>query len=710
MRNIGGMRRAPLTFASLLAVAAAQEAPDWSALLTAAPAVVEVPAVVDRFPPDLRPWAEGLTAGLDERDRAALFADGLRTDDLGRALAAVTLLHRAGASLDEASPRALYEEVVACHLIERIARVASMKGKVARARTPEWLQKAAAPARARGAALLARLLRRHGAGRAAALAVSESVELLLPEGEAAASIERAARRQAVRRLGSVAARVSDCLDWFDAELRARDLDAAEAALEAGRAASAPYAFDLRERALERLEASAVTLAQVRELEAQAEAGDDGAFLQLQLASKIGAADLDQRARALVDAGYEHALPHTILALSALLAGRSDEARSHTERARALPGADARVGVLLAVLAWPDVQRQLLEAPGEVETEVALERLLTQLDEAVGGDPSPAAAALRELRSAGWPEASGKELAVRIAASFGATESAPTTSQGYSMALAGALAGMVDGDGDVDAALRFLSLPVGAPLQQRPLLMRQRASVATIAVIWSLLTDADAGLLERSRALAEQARRDLAALGDVTWPGYLALLERWVAADDEAEQQAVREALTALPVSFAQHGAWLPGSAAMVFGAGGVDREGFVNLRAATGRGRDPLALVPLAVAGAVTDPASARSMLDYLRSSVKDGRARNLLAVAEVAGGASEAVAAARARSVLASEDWSEGEARELAHGVWMRFQLDWDLGYTRRGPVFTCRLQCEPTLLPKLEVATELRRFARRR
>ena len=60
--------------------------------------------------------------------------------------------------------------------------------------------------------------------------------------------------------------------------------------------------------------------------------------------------------------------------------------------------------------------------------------------------------------------------MRIAASFGATESAPTTSQGYSMALAGALAGMVDGDGDVDAALRFLSLPVGAPLQQRPLLM------------------------------------------------------------------------------------------------------------------------------------------------------------------------------------------------------------------------------------------------
>lgn len=273
-----------------------------------------------------------------------------------------------------------------------------------------------------------------------------------------------------------------------------------------------------------------------------------------------------------------------------------------------------------------------------------------------------------------------------------------------------LAGMVDGAGDVDTALRFLALPVGAALQQRPLLMRQRASVATIAVIWGVMTDGDEDLLARSRALAVQARRDLAELGDETYAGYLELLERWVAADAGAEQRAVREALAALPVSVVQHGVWLPGSAALVFGAGGVDRDGFVNLRAATGRGRDPMALVPLAVALAASDHASARSMLDYLRSSVKDSRARNLLAVAEIAGGASEAVAAARARSVLASEDWSESEARELAHGVWMRFQLDWDLGYTRRGPVFTCRLQCEPTLLPKLEVATELRRFARRR
>jgi hypothetical protein len=704
------MRRASLTFSSLLAVAAAQEAPDWSALLEAAPAVVEVPAVVDRFPPDLRPWAEGLTAGLTEEDRVALFADGLRTDDLGRAFAAATLLQRAGASLDEASPRALYEEVVACHLIERVARVAAMEGKVARARTPEWLQKAEAPARARGAALLVRLLRRHGADRAAALAVCEAVDLLLPEGEAAAPIERAARRQAVRQLGGEGARISDCLDWFSAELRAREFDAAEAALEAARAASTPYAFDRRERALERLEASSVTLAQVRELAAQAAAGDDSPFLQLQLASKVGAADLDSRARALVDAGYEHALPHTILAMSALLAGRREEARSHTERARALPGADARVGVLLAVLAWPQVQRRLLEAPGEVETELAVERLLGELDEAVAGDPSPAAAALRELRGAGWPEASGKELAVRIAARFGASERAPATSQGYSLALAGVLAGMVDGAGDVDTALRFLSLPFGAALQQRPLLMRQRASVATIAVIWGVMTGGNDDLLARSRALAVQARRDLADLGGETYAGYLGLLERWVAADAAAEQRAVREALAALPVSIVQHGAWLPGSAALVFGAGGVDRDGFVNLRAATGRGRDPMALVPLAVALAASDHASARSMLDYLRSSVKDGRARNLLAVAEIAGGAPEAVAAARARSVLASEDWSESEARELAHGVWMRFQLDWDLGYTSRGPVFTCRLQCEPTLLPKLEVATELRRFARRR
>ncbi|MGC6487952.1 MAG: hypothetical protein ACON4Z_09930, partial [Planctomycetota bacterium] len=94
----------------------------------------------------------------------------------------------------------------------------------------------------------------------------------------------------------------------------------------------------------------------------------------------------------------------------------------------------------------------------------------------------------------------------------------------------------------------------------------------------------------------------------------------------------------------------------------------------------------------------------------QDGRARNLLAVAEIAGGASPAAAAARARQVLASEDWSAAEARELAGGVWLRFQLKWDLAFNSRGPKFSCRLRCEPILLPKLEAATELRALARRR
>lgn len=377
------------------------------------------------------------------------------------------------------------------------------------------------------------------------------------------------------------------------------------------------------------------------------------------------------------------------------------------------GADARVAVLLAVQAYPEVQRQLRAAPDEAATALAVERLLFDIDEALGDDDAPAVVALRELRAAGWPEASGKELALRIAAGFGRTARPPSTSQAFSLALAGALAGMVDGDGDVADALRFLQLPVDERLRGRPLLMRERASVATVAAVWCTLTGAGDALGEAAARVAAEARGELAALGDEAYARYLELVERWAAAGDGEQQRAVLDDLGDLEVSPVQDGAWLPGSAALVLGAppgAEVDRARFVQLRAVTGVGGDPLTLVPLAVAGVVRGAPSARAMVDYLRRSVQDGRARNLLAVAEIAGGASPAAAAARARQVLASEDWSAAEARELAGGVWLRFQLKWDLAFNSRGPKFSCRLRCEPILLPKLEAATELRALARRR
>ena len=94
----------------------------------------------------------------------------------------------------------------------------------------------------------------------------------------------------------------------------------------------------------------------------------------------------------------------------------------------------------------------------------------------------------------------------------------------------------------------------------------------------------------------------------------------------------------------------------------------------------------------------------------RDGRARNLLAVAEIEGGVGPAVAAASARQVLASEDWSETEARELAHGFWLRYQIEWNLGFAVSGPQFECSLTCEPVVLPKIGVATRLKQLARKR
>jgi len=708
------MPRALLVCAFAFTGLVAQVPPEWDALIAAAGEVDTSPPAIAALPQDVLAWAEALTAPLDAGDRETLFADGLSTDDLGRAVALRALLDPDCQDLGAASPRALYRHVVAARVIEEVAAVAAVRGRLAQARVPEWLQDVRAPARARGRAALVRLLQAHGADRAAAKAVCEGAQLLLggDEDVAALPLELRVRRVATERLGD-AARVSDGLRWFGAALRTGDVEAARRALSAARGAALPTSMLQRELALERLEEATATLARVEALTARVAAGEGGPLVEFELACQTAAEDLEARARALIEAGCEHALPHTILAMHALRAGRVEEAQQQTARARSLPGRDARVAVLLAALAFPDVQRRLQAAPEDVETVLAVERLLEELDEALGSEETPAVAALRELRAAGWPQASGKELALRIAARFGGARRPPATSQGFSMALTGALAGMVDGDGDVAGALRFLELPVVDALRQRPLLMRERASVATVAAVWCVITDADDEQRQAAERVAARARAELSALGDDAHARYLELAQRWAAAADADAQRAVLDQLGALEVSPVQFDAWLPGSAALVLGAppdAGVDRARFVQLRAVTGADRDPLTLVPLAVTGMVRAPESSRSMVDYLRRSVQDGRARNLLAVAEIAGGASPAKAAARARQVLASEDWSESEARELTHGVWLRFQVEWDLSFNRRGPRFACRLRSEPVLLPKLEVAEDLRRLARRR
>ena len=379
----------------------------------------------------------------------------------------------------------------------------------------------------------------------------------------------------------------------------------------------------------------------------------------------------------------------------------------------MPGAGPGVAALLSAIAFPELGRRLEAAPDDVQTHLDVEALLSTIDELLADSSEPAAVALRELRGAGWPQTRGRELAQRVAERFVDGDRAPSSPQAYALALTGVLSGMSAGAQGRLEARRFLALAIDERLRSRPLLMRQRAVAATVASLWTALDGEPEGARREAAARAAAARAHSATLGDGAFAAYLNLVERWALAKTQEQREEVARGLRALEVSPVQDGAWWVGSAALVMGrpqSEPVDQRAFLQLRRATGGSLDPLTLVPLAVADMVRAPAATRRMVEYLRTTVRDGRARNLLAVAEIEGGCSPAVAAARARQVLASEDWSETEARALANGFWLRYQIEWNLGFAISGPQFKCSLSCEPIVLPKLTAATQLKQFARRR
>lgn len=693
-----------------LASLGAQDGADWRPALQELGAAASAPAVGALIAPDVRAWAEGVTEGVSDAERAQLFGDRLSGDLLGRALAVVTLLAGGGDPGADAAPRALYEQVAACRVLVTAARSAEVEGQLGAQAVPEWLSKVRAPAAERGRALLVRLLRDHSDDVAAARAIAEGSLPVFTQATAAA--DAASRRTALRRLGDEVG-VDAHMLLFGLQLSLRDLEGARATLKAAARAKPSFSLAKREDELDRLSAGAVRMARVDSLADRIARGDDSDFLAFELACATVAEDVDARCRALVAADCQQSLPYMIMAIRAVELGDVAAAREHVERARAMPGAGPGVAALLSAITFPELGRRLAEAPDEVQTQLEVEGLLSTIDELLAGSSEPAAIALRELRSAGWPRTGGRELAQRLAERFVEGDRAPSSPQAYALALAGVLSGMSAGAQGRLEARRFLALAIDERLRSRPLLMRQRAVAATVTSLWTAFDGEPEGVRREAAARAAAARAHSATLGDGAFAAYLELVERWALVKTQEQREEVARGFRALDASPVQAGAWWVGSAALVMGrpAGEpVDQRAFLQLRRATGGSLDPLTLVPLAVADMVRAPAATERMVEYLRKTVRDGRARNLLAVAEIQGGASPAVAAARARQVLASEDWSETEARELANGFWLRYQIEWNLGFAMSGPQFKCSLSCEPIVLPKLTAATKLKQFARRR
>gem|GEM_PF-5035203 len=690
----------------------AQAPLDWGALLEQLPSN-ESPADVADVIASARPWAEAVTEHLSDDDRAALLGDGPSVHPVARAVAISSLLASAGRELAELGPRDLYEQAVACGVLTLAAGEAEVVGAVAASRTPEWAKRVRAPAIARGRAALSRLLRQHPAARDAAQALVQCWDLLLPDEVSRDRSLVGLRRRALEQLGD-AADVGAWLGLTGMILGGRDLAAAGAALERAREARAPVLLGERERRIDGLEGAAEWLAAAASSRRAGEAADDSPLAGLQQAVLYREDDTEARARALLASGVEHALPEVVLAWGAFMAGRRGEAGERVARAAALPGADLRVAVLRLLVALPELQRRSAKSPDDVETRLAAVQLLSDFNALVEDVDGPVATGARVMLDAVDAQFFADEDPLpRFASLLAEAHRAPSTKQEYLVGLIGAASALMAGrDDDYDLALSFLDLPIAAALARRPLLMRQRASVATIVAAQTMIGGASSDVQGHARALAAQAREDSRALGDRDWAAYLGLVERWVAARDDEEEGQVLKDLGGLDVMPVQDGAWQPGSTALVMASpagAAFDRTRFLSLRAATGAD-SPSALVPLAVTMMVQEPASAKSMFAYLRGALPPGSERNILSVAEIAGGAPPAVAAARARAVLASEDWSEFRARRLAHGLHVTGSMHFGFAMQNLRPSLDCRFECTPVMLPKLKVATRLQPLARRR
>ena len=687
----------------------AQDVPEWGALLGASPEA-SPPGIVEVLA-DARPWATRIASGLSRAERAAVLRDGPRSKDVVTAVAMSAALDRAGERLQDLSAQALYERAFACSQLVGLAAQRDVQSKALGRAEPGPAAAQQRAAIAHGAAALASLCRRYPADAYTARAFLEFAPTLFAERDVDDDVRLDLIVAAVRVLGDDAG-VGAWLQVASARLRARDVVGARAAVARARVAPMPFSLELCESRFDEL-ADIEQWVRAVEIEAAAARGTSP-LDALEQAVLYRTGDIAARARAALQAGVVHALPEAALAWEDLMAGRRSEAAARIERAAKLPGVGLRVTVMRMLIALPELQRRRAESPDDPQLHLEMDIMLSEMDDAVGEVGGAVATGARVLLdSAAGGEDAARSALRDFASVLAETKRAPQTRDEFVLGLIGAAGACLDAEAtESELALRFLELPVDAALARRPILMRKLASVATVVAAQAAIYEASDAFQQRARDVAEQARARSRELGDVDWADYLELTERWVAARSVEDQRAVLEDLGAITASRVQDGAWLPGSAALVLGLGAgdsFDQQAFLSLRAVSGAAA-PSAMVPLAAVLLVHNQAAAQSLVGSLRQALPPGVERNILAVAEIEGGAPPAVAAARARSVLGSQDWSDAKAKSLARGLQVAGEVGFGFNMVGMRPELRCSFECTPVMLPKLKRATELKSLARRR
>lgn len=234
---------------------------------------------------------------------------------------------------------------------------------------------------------------------------------------------------------------------------------------------------------------------------------------------------------LVAANAGNARPYSVLASSAFLQGKRQEALALLDRAAKLPGRDVLYATLLhflrigPIVAKPDL---------DDEVKAAVERLWAEVEAEVRSDPSPEAQFLRWLRknlAMGTPWSAGA-MTEMLPPALALRDANPEVPQFARLVLAAAITAR-----DATAAVEALRTPLPEPLRGLPGLHLERASAL---LTWGAIHDA-AAIREDVEVVLGEAEVAGADPREVAYRRGLLAWQLARRADGDAMQRACREA-------------------------------------------------------------------------------------------------------------------------------------------------------------------------
>lgn len=663
----------------LCCAAMAQEpaTPDYAKLADVFAPPGELPSFQAIVPENVQAWAGSVVAQLGQEELDAIWLDGLRDSVVCQAVAIALLTEDTETIV--ASPQLLSRALGACAWLGGRARKLRARRRVAGSAPADWLADAFGDLETMHAMCSAELLRRHsGSVEANRLLILPRMAEVVGEAELLVAVERLGER----------IRGVDRIALARRYLRKADFAAAVAQLDAFATSVQPVRLDARDALVKEVPRLRRRIALARTLQQDAARSPDDAVAQLRLQAILGRAGVLAEAERLVAAGTGSALPHSLLAMRALENRDAASVKKHVEAARKYEDRDGRVGFLLVMAGGEQQQKKLLESS---DAEAEASQWLFEAAKCFENESGEVADLFRMLQLTGWPKVSNLDMLARFTALTAEGKIEPERSAPFQLMLAGCLLG------EREDAQVALSKPVAADLLQRPLLMRQLATVATMVAL-----DLErAGFWKRAEAIQS---RQLDTFEDAAWIGYLRALRAWSAARSREDRVKVAERLVALQTPLASRRDWAVASSPFVIQTMlgmRIEGAGFAEHRPFSAEGAAGVALLPVALAMLVgSDVGSGMKLARQLeKEDLRPIERLLLLSVQAVAMDRAGEVerAAALARKALAADIWEDLSARLAMRGVLLRNRFSWQFGMRNLQTEAKAMFDCVPLLVPPM-------------